>query len=421
MMTSRATFGVTNPATGKTLGEGFGVGSQAVVHFIDVGQGDAILVVTPAGNALLVDAGPSGAAASLLAYVAALELEDIDVAVVSHAHADHVGGMDEVLNTFTVGAFYDTAYQYDSVGYRSLVDLVQAKGISFVTTRAGMMVPLDPWVDVRILHPAALGTDCNNNSIALKVTYGDVDFVLAGGAEAEAEGAMLTQIPSLLAAEILKVGHHGSSTSSSSTFLSAVSPEVAVISVGAGNTYGHPTEATLTRLSGAGATVYRTDLNGTITMSTDGRTYTVVPANGTPVTGVAAGGTTPPPASTQYTISAAASPSAGGTVSGAGTYAAGQSVTLQATPASGYRFVRWEEGSASVSTSASYTFTAAANRTLIAKFELIPTYSYIGNKDTKKFHRLSCNYLPDPQNRVYFTSREEAINAGYVPCGHCKP
>ena len=102
-------------------------------------------------------------------------------------------------------------------------------------------------------------------------------------------------------------------------------------------------------------------------------------------------------------------------------FTAGQSVTLQATPASGYSFLRWEEGSSSVSTSATYTFTAAATRTLVAKFEVIPVYNYIGNKNTKKFHHPWCSYLSAPENRVYFTTRQEAIDAGYTPCGHCKP
>ncbi len=249
------------------------------VHFLDVGQGDSILVKAPDGKTMLVDAGGTQVADDVVTYLKGENVEKIDVFVVTHGHGDHVGGATAVLENFKVGAAYGTANPGDAQTYRAFLDKVNELGIPFKTAYAGNKINLTAGVTVDILHPPEKAGEnfgnADEGSVVLKVSYGEEGFLLTGDAGTEAEELMLDRYPQALKSTVLKVGRHGSLDSTSADFLKAVEPEAAVISVGTDNPYGYPAQTTLDRLSAAGIKVHRTDkapveLSGTVLFTTGG-------------------------------------------------------------------------------------------------------------------------------------------------------
>lgn len=274
ILASRAVFGVTQPS-GITLGSAYGVGQQMEVHFIDVGQGTAVLVVTPARNALLVDAGPIEKASSLVAYIKSLNITDIDAFVMSSAYSDNLGGMSAVLDNFTVKSFYDPGYAYSGSEYQEVKNKLPVYNVHYHTIRCGTQVEVDPWIGVVAANPGVSGGDITASSVVLKVTMGEVDFLLAGDADATAQGHVMVQSFVQPTADVLLVPSHGSATAVVPEFLSMVDPSVAIVSVGAKNAFGWPAVSTLYQLANYGADFYRTDLHGTVTITTNGKTYSV--------------------------------------------------------------------------------------------------------------------------------------------------
>ncbi len=260
-----------------------GAGSgRLAVHFIDVGQGDSILVQAPSGKTMLIDGGPADASARLVACLEAEKVSGIDVLVATHPHADHIGGLAEVLRTFPVDLVVDSGKVHTTATYERFLTLIDQKNIRFRLGRAGDRIDLGPGLDAEILHPSEpLPENMNDCSIVIRLRYGKVGFLFTGDAEREAEGAMLDSGADL-SATVLKVAHHGSRTSSSPWFLEAVKPTVAVIMVGAGNSYGHPHRMTLLNLQDYMDRVYRTDLDGDVVMTTDGTTFEVRTARSGP-------------------------------------------------------------------------------------------------------------------------------------------
>lgn len=245
--------------------------ADATFTFIDVGQGDAIWVSDDTGFDLLVDGGSRSMGSHVLGAVA--DRADLDVIVWTHGHEDHIGGLIEVLNGKPARRIVYNGFGYSSLTFSNLLDLVSSL---MIPTTVGSTGDTFAWGELTavVVHPDREYGSANNNSLVLRLTHAQVDVLLTGDAEVEAEGAMLgSGLP--LNAEVLKVGHHGSKTSSSGAFLDAVGAEVAVISVGAGNTYGHPAPETLGRLAARGITTYRTDEIGTIVVRSNGITYTV--------------------------------------------------------------------------------------------------------------------------------------------------
>jgi beta-lactamase superfamily II metal-dependent hydrolase len=250
------------------------------VHFIDVGQGDAILVET--GDAdILVDGGPSGSA--VLPYLAGQNMPDIDLLVATHPHADHIGGLDGVLAQYDVREIWTNGASADTQTYHDFAAAVAAEGTVQREIRRGYSTQFGA-LTLAALHPTdPLTGDTNGDSIVLRLSCGSVDVLLTGDATADSEASMLGDPSLKLDADVLKVGHHGSSTSTTNAFLDAVTPADAVISVGADNTYGHPAQDTLERLAAHGTTVYRTDLNGTVTLISDCSTYSISTTGPAPV------------------------------------------------------------------------------------------------------------------------------------------
>ena len=250
-------------------------GGDLVVHFLDVGQGDSILLQSPAGKVILVDAGPRSAGEKIVSYLKQAGITSIDIFVATHAHEDHIGGFQAVADAFAIKKVYDAGYPHTTKTYEDMLTTIDQKDIGFEIARAGGEISIDPALDITILHPGELVDDVNNNSIVLKLTYNDISFMLTGDAEDKAEFQMLLQSSTKLDSDILKIGHHGSRTSTSDGFLTAVSPGVAVIQLGVGNSYGHPHPETLDKLTRAGVKIYRTDIAGDIVVTSDGTAYQI--------------------------------------------------------------------------------------------------------------------------------------------------
>jgi competence protein ComEC len=260
-------------------------GPSLALHFLDVGQGDAAVIRTPAGHWILVDAGPAGEGADAGRRVVAPFLQrqgarSLTLAVVSHAHADHLGGLPSVMARLPTGLVIEPGADVADSRYTRFLDRLLADGVPWHPARAGDRFELDG-VRATVLHPvhgwAGWGEDVNEDSLVLLVEYGDFQALFAGDAGFPAESAMLGRLRTV---DLLKVGHHGSRGSTGDDWLAALAPAVAVISLGR-NDYGHPAPATLARLRAHGVAVHRTDREGTVTVVTDGRRMTVQSNAGT--------------------------------------------------------------------------------------------------------------------------------------------
>lgn len=248
------------------------VSGELKVHFIDVGQADAILLQQGNFN-MLIDAGNNDDEALIKSYLDNLGIKEFQVVIGTHVHEDHIGSMDYIINSFKVGKVYFPKQTASTKTFESFINAVQGKGLSLTTPIVGETFKIGD-AAVTILAPNSISyEDENDYSIVTMVQYGSTKFLLTGDAEAVSEMEMVKKGLDLKA-DVLKVGHHGSKTSTVANFLSVVSPKYAVISVGKNNSYGHPAQSTLDRLKNAGVTLYRTDENGTIVATSNGKDIT---------------------------------------------------------------------------------------------------------------------------------------------------
>ena len=321
-------------------------GSTFEVHYIDVGQGDCSLVLCD-GYAMLIDGGEASESSKVFAYLKQHGVSHLDYMIASHAHSDHIGGLSGALNYATVDTAFCPVTDYDSKTFDSMVKYLDKQGVGITVPSAGDEFMLGS-AHVQILGPQKYYDEPNDTSIVLKVTYGETSFLFTGDAERTAEADILDAGYNL-SSTVLKVGHHGSDTSTSYPFLREIMPEYAVIQVGADNSYGHPTEDTLSRLRDADVKVYRNDLQGDIVCSSDGKVVTFTTTK-----------------------------------------------------------------NESVQTNPTVVVTPDVD-------EPDDAGEYIGNKNSKKFHLPTCKNLPAEKNRIYFDSRQAAVDAGQSPCGNCKP
>ena len=246
------------------------------VYYLDVGQGDAE-ILRIGNDAMLIDAGTNESTNTLLADIKNLGITSFDYVIGTHPHEDHIGGMDAIINQFGVESVLMPDVTSATQTYKDVMAAVQKKNLSVNHAVSGSHFNMGP-VTFSVLAPNSSSySDLNNYSIVLQATYGNESFLFTGDAQNVSEAEILSKGYNIKS-DVLKVGHHGSSTSTSADFLKAVTPTYAVIEVGQENSYGHPTKQTLDKLKAAEVTVYRTDQNGIIEIKSDGKDLKVTPA-----------------------------------------------------------------------------------------------------------------------------------------------
>jgi len=327
-------------------GDGF-INSSFEIHFIDVGQADAALVICT-GKTMLIDGGNVEDSNLIYAYLQKQGIHHLDYVVCTHAHEDHVGGLSGALTAATAGKVMAPVTEYNTKAFRNFVSKAAERGCDITVPTAGQVFSLGD-AQVTVVGPLKSYEDPNDTSIVLRIVYGNTSFLFTGDMERTAETDLLNA-GATLRSTLLKVGHHGSSTSTSYRFLREVAPQYGVISVGTDNEYGHPTEEVLSRLRDADVTLYRTDLQGDIICKSNGNTLTFTTAK-----------------------------------------------------------------QSGVSTNPTETDRTESDSSAVTE------YAYIGNLNSRIFHETDCSSLPGESNRIYFTTRQEAIDAGYTPCGRCDP
>lgn len=336
------------------------------VTFLDVGQGDAA-VLQCGGQTMMIDGGKAKASSYIYSWLEKNQISYLDVMVATHTDADHIGGLPGALNYAKVGTAYCPVTSGTTKTFQSFVRYLKKQGKSITVPKAGDEFSLGG-AQVRILGPTDPQAEGNNSSIVLKVTFGDTSFLFTGDAEREEEQELLESGYDL-ESTVLKVGHHGSDTSTSYLFLRTVNPQYAVISVGADNTYGHPTEAVLSRLRDADVKTCRTDLQGTITAVSDGKKVTFQTERNADINTLGNAGPGQKDETGQKNKA----------VSSAGKAAASDS---------------------------------SAEKT------------YVLNTNTHKFHDPDCSsvsQMKEKNKRIVTESRDQIIADGYDPCGRCHP
>jgi competence protein ComEC len=254
-------------------------GEELRVHVLDVGQGDSLLVIAPGGKAALIDAGNPGNGKKILAALQREGVQQIDLLVATHAHADHIGAADEVIKGATVRNVLDSGVPNTTKNYEDFLKAIEDRGVSLVTAQPGQTFDLGGGVVLTVLAPTqplftkdqlrAGGNEPNANSVVLRLDYGEFSMLLTGDAEAQTE-QRLSERDARLDADVLKVGHHGSKYATSELLLRRGEFKAAVVSCGPDNRYGHPSPEVLARLKAAGLKLYRTDLQGEIKITSRG-------------------------------------------------------------------------------------------------------------------------------------------------------
>lgn len=245
-----------------------------VIHFIDVGQADSIFIQLPNSQTMLIDGGNNGDGSLIINYIKGLKKTNnkIDYLIGTHPHEDHIGGLDDIINEFDIGRVYLPRVNHNSKTFEDLILAIRDNGLKISAARAGQTIFDDDNINLQavILSPGRDSYDeLNNYSVVVRLVYGDTAYLFTGDAEGLVENELLNQQLNLKA-NILKVAHHGSSSSTGESFLKAVAPQYAVISVGKDNSYGHPSQLIIDRLQRDNIKVYRTDKQGTIIASSDG-------------------------------------------------------------------------------------------------------------------------------------------------------
>lgn len=250
--------------------------NKMIIHYIDVGQGDCILIQVNNRN-LLIDSGPSSSRKDLLDYLERLNIKKFDYIIATHPHEDHIGNMDTIIKRYNIGNFYSPKVITSSTTFENMISALVDKNLKINVLKKGVKgIDLGENTEIEVFSPLEnISSDnLNDYSPIIKITFFNNSFLFTGDAETSTEDIVLSQNNNLNC-DILKVGHHGSSTSTSPDFLISANPSVAIISVGKNNSYGHPTSETLSRLNYFNIKTIRTDINGTVIAISDGKNITI--------------------------------------------------------------------------------------------------------------------------------------------------
>ena len=237
------------------------------VHYLDVGQGDSIFIELPNNETMLIDAAESYQSENIINYLKNLNYQKIDYVIGTHPHTDHIGGLKDIINTFEIGKIYMPKVVSTTKTYESLLMAIKDKNLKINTAKAGTSIIDTDALKINILAPNnSTYTELNNYSVVTKITYGTTKFLFMGDAEKLSEN----EIKENVTADVIKIGHHGSNTSSSIDFIKKVNAKYGIISVGLNNKYNLPKEETITNWENSGTKIYLTSTNGTIRASSDG-------------------------------------------------------------------------------------------------------------------------------------------------------
>lgn len=243
------------------------------VHFIDVGQGDSILIETPNGKNILIDGGVPGAGKKVISYLKKQDIEEIDLLIATHPDYDHIGGLVKVMKEIDVKMLMDPGKFYLTHTYAKYASEIRKQGIPKRTVKAGHTIHIDPSLKIQVLNANEKGKSNNEASIVLKVTFDEMDFLFMSDVTIEQEKIMMEQFD--VESEFIKVAHHGSDTSSSLDFLRKVNPDIAILTFSVDNDYGHPVERVVENLDRVDSLVYSTASYGDIVIRTNGEDYMI--------------------------------------------------------------------------------------------------------------------------------------------------
>lgn len=352
------------------------MGKELNVTFLDVGQGDSILIQYNGKN-ILIDGGSADMGPRVVSYLKSHDASNLKMVIATLPYDDHIGGLIDVIQSIRVAQFIDSGQVHTSQTYENLLNLIDKKNIPYKVAEVGQVFtiePTDPNLTLQIISPSKQFEDINDNSIVLKLTYNKVTFLLMADAGIEAENRLLTSGYNLNA-DILKVGHNGNRSAFNFPFLQAVSPRISIISVGSDNTYGPPDEVIISTLNSLNSIIYRTDLNGNIAIACNGVTYSVTPQKET---------STAPKIEEEHKT--------------------------------------WFDPTTLSSTNTK-TISKTSGQTETSNTQSVYQGPFVGSSKSDKYHYPSCSAAKriKPENLITFSSSEEARRMGYTPCSKCNP
>lgn len=247
---------------------------EMTVHFIDVGQGDSILIQTPSGKNVLVDGGPPKAAKGVVAFLEQHNVEKIDLLIATHPDIDHIGGLTHVLKSFKVDRIIDSGKIYTTKTYATYISQILKRQIPVEIAKQNDLIQIDPLLKFRILNAHTGSKNNNESSIVLRVSFKEIDFLLMSDVEEEQEIVLMEKYN--IQSEVLKIAHHGSSTSTTLGFLKEVNADIGILTYSKKNDYGHPVDRVIENLHKTKTAIYSTAVFGNISISTDGENYLIL-------------------------------------------------------------------------------------------------------------------------------------------------